>query len=44
MGLRERTRFVKQLKNRRCPKCGCKLNRQQTRCRRCHLAQTHPGK
>jgi len=44
MGLRERTKFVKNLKARRCPKCGGKLGRHQVRCHRCHEPQRRPGK
>ena len=33
MGTRPRTKFVMELKSRRCPKCGGKLNNQQKRCR-----------
>lgn len=40
MGLRGRTKFVKKLKDRRCAKCGGKLNRHQTRCGRCHAEQS----
>ena len=44
MGIRPRTKFVMKLKERRCPRCGGKINRQQTRCRRCHTAQQRPKK
>ncbi|MDD4267886.1 MAG: hypothetical protein PHO07_06140 [Pirellulales bacterium] len=44
MGLRERTKFVKRLKARRCPKCGAKLNRRQVRCHRCSEPQRRPRK
>jgi hypothetical protein len=36
MGLRERTRRTRKLKQRRCPKCGCLLNKQRKRCKKCH--------
>lgn len=35
MGTRPRTRHVKTLKKRRCPKCGAQLNNQRKRCKRC---------
>jgi hypothetical protein len=41
---RPRTKFVMQLKQRRCPKCGAKLNNQVNRCKRCHEAQKKPKK
>lgn len=44
MGIRPRSKFVMQTKMRRCPKCGCKLNSQLTRCKRCHAGQTRPKK
>jgi hypothetical protein len=44
MGIRPRTGFVMQLKNRRCSKCGAKLNRQLKRCSRCSSAQARPKK
>jgi ribosomal protein L40E len=44
MGIRPRSKFVKQVKARVCPKCGAKLNTQVTRCRRCHATQTKPKK
>jgi len=44
MGTRPRTKFVHQLKNRRCAKCGALLNRQVTRCRRCHETAGRPKK
>ena len=34
MKTRPRTKFVHQLKNPRCPKCGAKLNNQVKRCKR----------
>lgn len=37
---RPRTKLKLLRKARRCPKCGAKLNNQQTRCKRC--AQTVP--
>ena len=42
MGTRPRTQFVKSLKERRCGKCGCKLNTQRIRCKRCGNAQGRP--
>ncbi len=39
MGIRPRTDHVMKLKSRRCPKCGGKINSQQTRCKRCHETQ-----
>jgi len=42
MGIRARTAFVKKLKERRCSKCGAKLNTQQVRCKRCSNAQPRP--
>jgi predicted RNA-binding Zn-ribbon protein involved in translation (DUF1610 family) len=44
MQSRPRTKFVMQLKSRRCPKCGAKLNNQVIRCKRCHQAQSKPKK
>jgi ribosomal protein L40E len=31
-----------ELKGRRCPRCGGKINNQQVRCKRCHTAQSRP--
>lgn len=44
MGLRPRTKHVKNLKSLRCSKCGGKINNQQVRCRRCHGVQQRPMK
>jgi ribosomal protein L40E len=44
MGIRPRTGHVMKLKARRCPKCGGKINSQQTRCKRCHETQRRPKK
>ena len=44
MQRRPRTKFVLELKARRCPKCGAKLNNQVVRCKRCHEKQTRPKK
>ncbi len=44
MGIRPRTGHVMNLKSRRCPKCGGKINSQQIRCKRCHEAQSRPKK
>ncbi len=44
MGIRPRTEFVKKLKERRCPKCGAKLNSQRIRCKKCSKATPRPGK
>ncbi len=44
MRSRPRTAFVMKLKRRRCPKCGGKINNQQTRCRRCNQVQGRPQK
>jgi hypothetical protein len=44
MGTRPRTNHVLKLKSRRCPKCGGKINSQQTRCKRCHESQQRPKK
>jgi ribosomal protein L40E len=44
MGTRPRTEFVMKLKERRCPKCGGKIGRQGTRCKRCHEVQRRPKK
>jgi ribosomal protein L40E len=41
---RPRTKFVLQLKARRCPKCGGKINSQAIRCKRCHEPQKRPKK
>jgi ribosomal protein L40E len=44
MGIRPRTDHVMNLKSRRCPKCGGKINSQKTRCKRCHEVQSRPKK
>ena len=44
MGKRPRTSFTTKLKERVCPKCGCKINSQRVRCKRCHLPQSRPKK
>ena len=44
MGIRPRTKFVMQLKNRRCPRCGAKLNNQVKRCKRCAAVAGKPRK
>ena len=38
------TRFTKALKKRRCPKCGCAINTQRKRCKRCSAVQPRPVK
>jgi hypothetical protein len=35
MGIRPHSTFVKQTRARRCPKCGCAINNQRTRCKKC---------
>jgi rubredoxin len=44
MGIRPRTKFTKQLKNRRCPKCKAKMNNQRVRCPKCASALSRPKK
>jgi hypothetical protein len=44
MKSRPLTRFVHQLKRRRCPKCGAKLNNQVKRCKRCTAVVGKPRK
>jgi len=44
MGIRPKTSFTRKLKERRCPKCGSKINSQRVRCKRCHTAQGRPVK
>ena len=44
MGIRPRTKFTMQLKNRRCSKCGAKLNNQKKRCKRCSAVAGKPRK
>jgi len=44
MGKRPRTDFTAKLKERRCPKCGSKINSQKVRCKRCHQPQGRPKK
>jgi hypothetical protein len=44
MKSRPRTKFTMKLKNRRCAKCGAKLNNQVTRCRRCTAVAGKPRK
>jgi hypothetical protein len=40
--LRPRTRLVKSRKLRRCPKCGCAINNQRKRCKKCHAVTPLP--
>lgn len=35
MSIRPRTARAMRMKNLRCPKCGCKVNRQKKRCKIC---------
>jgi len=44
MRTRPHSKFVQQLKARRCGKCGGKLNNQVRRCKRCHATQGRPKK
>ncbi len=44
MKSRPATKFTLQLKNRRCGKCGAKLNNQVTRCKRCAAPAGKPRK
>ena len=44
MKTRPRTKFKMQVKSRRCPKCGAKLNSLVVRCKRCHKEQVRPKK
>ena len=44
MGIRPRTKFVMEQKARRCGKCGAKLNRLVTRCKRCSGKVGRPKK
>jgi len=44
MRTRPRSKFVKQLKARRCGKCGSKINNQRVRCPRCANALSRPSK
>jgi ribosomal protein L40E len=44
MKSRPSTTFTLALKDRRCPKCGAKLNNQVTRCKRCTKVLTRPKK
>jgi hypothetical protein len=44
MKTRPRTKFTMQLRNRRCPKCGAKLNNQVKRCKRCTMVVGKPRK
>jgi predicted amidophosphoribosyltransferase len=37
--VRPRTKYVRLLKRKRCPKCGKPINRKKVRCRRCHAIQ-----
>jgi predicted amidophosphoribosyltransferase len=43
MGTRPRTKLVKARKDRRCSKCGAKLNSQRKRCKKCASPQAIPG-
>lgn len=42
--VRPRTKFVMQLKSRRCPKCNAMINNQRKRCTRCSKALVKPKK
>jgi predicted RNA-binding Zn-ribbon protein involved in translation (DUF1610 family) len=44
MKTRPRSKFAHQMKARRCPKCGAKLNNQVTRCKRCTAKVNKPRK
>ena len=44
MRTRPRSKFVKQLKARRCTKCGAKMNTLIKRCKRCSAAVGRPKK
>jgi hypothetical protein len=44
MKTRPRTKLIHKRKNRRCGKCGAKLNNQVTRCRRCSALSGIPRK
>jgi hypothetical protein len=44
MKSRPATKFTLALKARRCPKCGCAINNQRVRCKRCHAKQSRPKK
>jgi rubredoxin len=44
MKSRPATKFTMALKNRRCPKCGAKLNNQVKRCKRCTQVVGKPRK
>ncbi|HEX4144603.1 MAG TPA: hypothetical protein VHY91_13945 [Pirellulales bacterium] len=44
MRTRPHSSFVKQLRERRCGKCGAKLNPQRKRCKRCAAVPSRPKK
>ncbi len=44
MRTRPRSKFVKQLKARRCSKCGGKMNTLSKRCKRCSAPVARPQK
>jgi hypothetical protein len=44
MKSRPATKFTLQLKNRRCAKCGAKVNNQVKRCKRCSSSLSKPRK
>lgn len=44
VGIRPRSKFVLEVKDRRCPKCGAKINNQRVRCKKCSQALTRPVK
>ena len=44
VGIRPRSKFVLQTKERVCPKCGAKVNNQRVRCKKCSEEIARPVK
>jgi predicted amidophosphoribosyltransferase len=44
VGIRPRTKFNLETKERRCPKCGAKVNNQRVRCKKCAGELSRPVK
>jgi len=44
VGMRPRSKFVLEVRDRRCPKCGAKINNQRVRCKKCSQELSRPAK
>jgi predicted amidophosphoribosyltransferase len=44
VGIRPRSKFVLEVKDRHCPKCGAKINNQRVRCKKCSQELSRPAK